>query len=132
MINSSSCIEYEGGRNKKGYGWGRFPGFKNPQLAHRAVWIQTYGPIVDDLTVDHICFNRACVNTEHLQLLTRSENAAKREGGFVRKESCPTGHLYNDENTKWKTKEGIYFYQECRACHRNRQSEYRRAVSLGV
>lgn len=43
--------------------------------AHRAAWTHAYGPIPDGMHVDHrpTC-DRRCVNVNHLQLLTASEN----------------------------------------------------------
>ena len=130
MLGMGNCVEYQGGRNRQGYGWGRFPGFKQPQLAHRAVWIQKYGPIAEGLTVDHICFNRACVNVEHLRLMTRSQNSGRRQGGYVKKTHCPSGHPYSDDNSMWSTDSRGYRYPQCKTCHRERQAEYRRAASF--
>lgn len=61
-------------------------------LAHRAAWEAANGPIPDDMTVDHICFERRCVNPAHLRLLPRAVNAAQhgRNWPMVRGE-C--GHM---------------------------------------
>lgn len=50
----------------------------NYQYAHRASYILFKGDIPEGMTVDHICHNTLCVNPAHLQLLSRSENAARK------------------------------------------------------
>ena len=45
---------------------------------HRFAHQQCVGPIPENLEVDHICYNKLCVNPEHLQLLTHSENLKRR------------------------------------------------------
>lgn len=62
-----------------GYGqvslWGR-------QLAHRLAWEVMRGPIPDGLVTDHLCRNRACVEVEHLRIVTRDQNNRNvRPGG---------------------------------------------------
>lgn len=47
-------------------------------LPYRVVFMLHKGPIPEGMTVDHICFNPLCCNPDHLQLLTRAENAARR------------------------------------------------------
>lgn len=46
-------------------------------LAHRAAYEAHYGPIPDGMTVDHTCYERRCVNPDHLRLLDRATNAAQ-------------------------------------------------------
>ena len=46
-------------------------------MYHRYVWEQKYGKIPEGYEVDHICRNRACCNTDHLQLLTIKEHKVK-------------------------------------------------------
>ena len=85
----------------------------NVVLAHRAAWEAAHGPIPDGMTVDHTCFERRCVNPEHLRLLTHAQNAG------IRRRRWPTvrgecGHLipkYADHDIKpW-----------CKRCWRARQ-----------
>jgi len=48
-------------------------------LAHRASWVFHNGPIPDGFVIDHKCFNHGCINPEHLRLLTRTQNNARKE-----------------------------------------------------
>lgn len=71
-------------------------------LAHRAAWEAVNGPIPTSLTVDHICFERRCVNPAHLRLVTREVNAAQQGRTWPRvRGEC--GHMvsqYSHEGSK--------------------------------
>lgn len=45
---------------------------------HRLAWTLANGPIPADMTIDHLCFVKRCVNPEHLRLLTQVENARRQ------------------------------------------------------
>lgn len=47
------------------------------QYAHRVAYELAREPITDDLTVDHLCRVRLCVNPDHLELVTRAENTRR-------------------------------------------------------
>lgn len=59
-----------------GYGVFRLNG-KNI-VAHRVSYMWENGPIPDGYEVDHMCFNRSCVNPAHLRLLSHLENGQNR------------------------------------------------------
>lgn len=44
---------------------------------HRYYYQQKYGPIPDDYPLDHLCKNRSCVNPDHLQPVTQTENTRR-------------------------------------------------------
>ena len=46
--------------------------------AHRAMWEHLRGAIPAGLTVDHLCLVRRCVNPDHLDVVTYSENNYRR------------------------------------------------------
>lgn len=46
---------------------------------YRLMFMLKRGPIPPGMTVDHICFNPLCCNPDHLQLLTRGQNAARKQ-----------------------------------------------------
>lgn len=83
--------------------------------AHRAAWTAEFGPIPDDLTVDHLCHNRPCCNPRHLRPLTLRANC--RDNGYATRTHCPRGHPYDAENTYLAPAGG----RRCRECHRIRQ-----------
>lgn len=62
--------------------------------AHRAAWVHVNGQIPRGMTVDHICRNRQCVNTQHLRLISNLENARRNAPGrdFNIGDACARGH----------------------------------------
>lgn len=74
-------------------------------------------PIPDDLTLDHLCRVRACVNPDHMEPVTIRENALRGETAAARNAAqthCPQGHEYTGENT-YVTTAGS---RRCRTCTR--------------
>lgn len=73
---TTPCHIYQGSLNHAGYG--RVFGGQ----AHRVAWERVHGPIPEGLEPDHLCRVRACINVEHLELVTRAENC--RRGAAAR------------------------------------------------
>ncbi len=105
---SGDCWEWTGAKGRTGYGlvWSE----RRVRGAHRVVYEALVGPIPDGMQIDHLCRNRACVNPDHLEAVTRQENI--RRGFRVQKMTCPQGHPYDESNT-YRFDGRRY----CRACH---------------
>lgn len=86
--NDDGCMLFTGFIDKDGYG--SYTEAKITQRAHRVAWELFYEDFIDeDHEIDHLCRTRACVNPDHLEQVSRSENQRRRD------ESRGEG-LYND------------------------------------
>lgn len=97
--------------------------FLRPLMAHRAVYETVFGPIPKDLTIDHLCRCRECVNPAHLEAVTRVENVLRGNGWSglnKRKTHCPRGHAYTADNIRWHSGN----QRRCLACEKGMQRDY--------
>lgn len=74
--DANGCWVWQLGLAKDGYGSKWTP--SGSVVAHRWYFEQTYGPIEEGLTLDHLCQNRACVNPDHMEPVTLRENISRR------------------------------------------------------
>lgn len=74
-----ACLVWTGHANAKGYPRMNVGGNKLV-LVYRYVWERANGPIPDGAEIDHICFNRACLELSHLRLSDRVANTRHRMG----------------------------------------------------
>ena len=66
------------------------------------------------LEIDHLCRNRRCVNPDHLELVTNTENIRRGISWERAKTHCPKGHPYDDDNTYFASRGS----RLCKACAR--------------
>ncbi|MGO2813381.1 MAG: HNH endonuclease signature motif containing protein [Brevibacterium aurantiacum] len=96
---SGSCWLWTGAINHRGYGRFRWDG--DARLAHRVAYLTLVGPLDAGMQVDHICYERRCVNPAHLHAVSQSQNQENRSGARVDSASGVRG-VYLDKRTgKW-------------------------------
>lgn len=118
----NGCWNFTGYLQPKGYGTIQI-GRKNT-TAHRAMYEAIYGELPDDLVVDHLCRNRACVNPMHLEPVSIRENNLRSPISKAtvngQKTHCPRGHEYTPENTRLQKSRtgGVKPLRSCKECRR--------------
>jgi hypothetical protein len=90
-------------------------------LAHRVIWASVHGPIPTDMTVDHMCKTRKCVNVEHLRLLSNFENGRRANRDWPLGE-CANGHSNDHLKVFWDGR------RHCEICAREWQRKYNAAA----
>lgn len=68
------------------------------EYAHRIAYVKAKGEIADGLTIDHLCKIRNCINPDHLEAVTLSENVKRGFHNGGRLKTCP--HEYPRLNAK--------------------------------
>lgn len=124
---STECIIWTGPSiTTHGNTYGRLYG-KQLVLAHRLSYVLKYGPIPDDLVIDHLCRNGLCINIDHLEAVTNKENILRGEGACAqnaRKTHCKRGHELSPENC-WNRSNGR---RDCKFCDKERRTLSRHQI----
>ena len=133
VIQESGCWDWVGQIDKRGYGRAR----RNPSdrvslWAHRVMYERERDPIPVGHDCHHVCGNKACVNPDHIAIVTRKEHAALDSGyGSANRDktNCKRGHplagfnLYVNPSTG-----GI----RCRTCKKIWDRRYMRRLLAGL
>lgn len=124
----SGCWLWTGSLNNKGYGQFRinYPP-KKLWLAHRWLYTQLMGEIPTGLVLRHSCDTPACVNPDHLETGTNSDNVQdmlkRGRGPYANYTHCKWGHEFTEENTLQRiSRPGG---RECRACAKVRIARFK-------
>lgn len=119
------CWKWLGSCNLAGYGQitltnnnGKFVLY-----AHRLSYMLHANEYVPEgMQIDHLCRNRACVNPDHFEVVTATENKRRGESPAAkaaRQTHCIYGHILDEQNT-YINKFG---HRYCRKCNAQRQRE---------
>lgn len=117
----NGCWIWRGSMYAKGYGKIGRRGI----MAHRIAYEICKGDVPKDLCLDHLCKNRACINPDHLEIVTLVENVMRGESQHAvnaRKTHCVNGHEFTPSN--------IYVHphrktRDCKICRNRRCRDYR-------
>ena len=111
----NGCLVWVAANNGNGYGV--FSVRKKRVYAHRFAYERWVGPIPTGEEVDHLCRNRSCVYTGHLEAVSHWENLARGEdprAKALRSNHCQRGHDFS----VWAYFEGGR--RRCRKCRNMR------------
>ena len=115
----NGCWHHLSKPNNKGYAVTKFgwPIAKTEKL-HRLSWMYYNGDIPADMVIDHLCHDpatcaggdtcehRRCVNPDHMQLVTASENNKKTVRVLKHRTHCKNGHELLNNIYEYNSKQG--------------------------
>lgn len=131
VSKTETCWIWTGGLTDKGYGKVFRKGRYVP--AHCLSYAIHTGPLDENLVIDHLCRNHACVNPKHLEQVTSGINTLRGFGppaNNARKTHCPKGHPYDEENTLLHKKRTGRLNRACRICWNAASERSRRKAAI--
>lgn len=117
----NSCIIATQKASRDGYARTTIKG--KIKYAHRLAYESMFGSIEKDMTIDHICKTKNCINVKHMEVVTRSENSKRR---FIGITHCRNGHIYSGDNLMWQGDSKQY--KRCRECYLAGKRRYNKKV----
>lgn len=107
------CWLWGGRIGNHGYGFAR-----GGKLSHRVIYEAVVGTIPEGLELDHLCRVTRCVNPDHLEPVTHTENI--RRSPFFGRPTCAQGHRFDALNTFYNKSK----HRVCRVCRRERLERF--------
>lgn len=133
-IESSGCRVWTGAKDRHGYGKIalKHGDFRRSTGAHRAAWLAFIGDIPSGLQIDHLCRNHACVNTDHMEVVTgsvntlRADHANKKGRSGAPKKPGKYCEIHGDADVRSRVNKAGYVARQCGICRRDYMREYMR------
>lgn len=128
----NGCWEWQGATCGGRGNYGQFHNKGKHIMAHRFAYNELRGSIPKGYEIDHLCRNKCCVNPDHMEVVTRSENTKRGliphilRQRHLSKTHCPQGHPYDEANT-YITPLG---HRDCRICRKEANKRYIRRFSF--
>lgn len=97
--SDGECVIWTGSLYPNGYG--TIYVNRRSVRAHRYAWERANGEIPDGMTIDHMCHNRACVNVEHLRVVTNAQNQQNRKGANSLSKTGIRGVYQHTQTGQW-------------------------------
>ena len=130
VLKTETCWLWTSANIGGKYKYGHFTVNYKQVYAHRLSYELLVGQIPPNMTIDHLCNNKLCVNPEHMEVVTLQENIRRRDPfnrKYTKKTHCKRGHEFNEENT--------YYYKNsrnCRKCLNIATKKYRKNITSQV
>lgn len=118
VLSASGCWDFSGASDKDGYK--EFWLHRDSYRANRLSYALANSDLSGELTVDHLCDNRQCVNPFHLEQKSAIDNVRRghRHHANTAKTHCKQGHEYTTENTYLRQRTGGRLARDCRTCQK--------------
>lgn len=126
---TKDCWIWQGSLDEDGYG--RFPIKGQYKRVQRLMYELVGGKLQKELTIDHLCRVRNCVNPNHLEQVSVKVNTLRGNAPSAinyRKTHCKYGHPFDEANTYyWRGK-----MRKCIKCNRRVVREWHRKRASGI
>ena len=121
-----ACILWDGCLDEKGYGRISAGGRSERTMigAHRLAWERVYGPIARGFQAHHKCGTKACVNVDHLEVMSVADHCREHKphlhsSASKRKDFCGYGHGLTEASSRYPS-------GACRLCVKRANDERKR------
>lgn len=126
----NGCIVWQLKPSNRGYGKAKIEG-KTIAVHRLAYETFKWETIPEDMTIDHLCFNRMCINPGHLEVVTIEENNRRWYEKFLKENpNFPCGHPRDGDVLVYKNmtfNSGKQKYQKrCNICWKKYQKKYQK------
>jgi hypothetical protein len=99
---TDECWFWTACKNPAGYGLFFLDSSLRKKCAHRVAYEWMVGPIPDGMFLDHICYNKGCVNPDHLRPVTNKQNIENLSGAHRDSQSGIRGVSWQKDIKRWR------------------------------